>query len=247
MNAYRMRTGFTLIEVLAVVAIIGILAAILLPALARAREQARRASCMSNLSQIGMALHMYAVEHEGAFPWSGGNGDARCLLSTVPEYVTDPRIFACPSSSNAFEPKRNEDADQPLNTYLREPMSVRNSYDYVGVYTFAPLMLPPPERGIPRVPLMWDAFSGNVGEDEDTSIVVYGNHVPGGGNVLWMDGSVSFLLLDEWYNQNLPAAMDGLDLEDPANAPIGRPEEAEDRAPEVLRSGSFQPQRRVRE
>jgi prepilin-type N-terminal cleavage/methylation domain-containing protein/prepilin-type processing-associated H-X9-DG protein len=67
------KCGFTLIELLVVIAIISILAAILLPALARAREAARRASCQSNLKQMGIVFKMYASESRGRFPSLHGN------------------------------------------------------------------------------------------------------------------------------------------------------------------------------
>jgi len=59
---------FTLIELLVVVAIIAILAAMLLPVLGRAREQARRSACLSNLRQLGMATTMYAEDHAAFLP-----------------------------------------------------------------------------------------------------------------------------------------------------------------------------------
>jgi len=119
-NCRRRREGFTLIELLVVIAIIAILAAILFPVFARARENARRSSCQSNLKQLMLGFAQYTQDYDEALPssspFSSSNrfgwivspatpgvsttAPADIIDGAIYPYVKNTQVFICPSDSN---------------------------------------------------------------------------------------------------------------------------------------------------
>jgi prepilin-type N-terminal cleavage/methylation domain-containing protein len=87
------RNGFTLIELLVVIAIIAILAALLLPALARAKERGKRTSCLSNLKQIGTGALVYATDNADKVP-TAGTDSSGVVIYAIQYYTSDPIIAA---------------------------------------------------------------------------------------------------------------------------------------------------------
>jgi prepilin-type N-terminal cleavage/methylation domain-containing protein len=213
-SCYKTETnGFTLIELLVVVAIIAVLAAILFPAFARARENARRASCMSNMKQIGLGIMMYAQDYDEKYPIQINSSNKRYSAPTtaieannwilnIYPYVKSWQLFRCPSAKPYESPDSAHDYMVPSgnnNTnYLASGVIIRtdglsmaaipNASEVVVIHetdtAYSVAQLKPDHYGV--------SASAPDGYYEYWNYATYNKNHFDGGNQVFCDGHVKW-------------------------------------------------------
>lgn len=216
MNCLRTveRRAFTLIELLVVIAIIAVLAAMLLPALGRAKQRAWATACLNNVKQIGIASRLYADENGDAWPRSAHTGQS--WVNTLQPYCSGTNLWRCSRDAN-----QTRKFSYAINDYLLPSASGAGGSDYSKT-----TQVPAPASTLwlgecADAYVQLDHFHFSPANDGEYSPIAFASQVAirrhlSGANYLFADGHAQLL---DWNRLRAQLTLTGSRFVNPAGHP----------------------------
>ena len=224
---YSKVKGFTLIELLVVIAIIAILAAILFPVFARARENARRSSCQSNLKQLGLGIIQYNQDYDERYPFNNAGTVGAGVRNTwdlqIQPYTKSMQVLTCPSDTSTPRIALGAPYGDVTRSYILAGYVNGVSLAEVNAPALTTMLLEKngQESGQPALTATaWDRYTIMGHTDQEAANGLYhlndamtpagaeGRHL-GTNNILYADGHVKQHKATRAYQQRLTGHPEG--------------------------------------